>query len=56
MKKLIKEIEREGIVEIIGISVGEETAKRYFSNCIYLKNGNDVAKVLFAEVRKILKA
>jgi cobaltochelatase CobT len=55
-KKLAKKIEREGIVEPIGVGFMSNAIKAYWTKCIEINNsGTALAKGLFDELRKIFK-
>ena len=55
-KKLAKQIEKEGIVEVIGIGFGANDIKQYFKNVILVSgSGTGLAKSLFEQLKKIFR-
>lgn len=52
--KTVKRVERSG-VSVIGVGIGTDHVKRYFSNYVSLKDVSGMAESFFVVLRKVLK-
>lgn len=55
LKKVCDAIAKGGKVELIGLGLGCDEGKRFYPQYVYLDHKADLATVLLAELRKILK-
>jgi cobalamin biosynthesis protein CobT len=54
-KRLAAAIEKQGLVEVVGIGLLSSAIRNYWKKCIVVGGSDNLSQVLFTELKKIFK-